>query len=68
VDGHVDPNGTAGGPVIDNDESKARTWTTYPERLEAAGISWRCIKRRTNYDDNALAWSTYRDATRNAAL
>jgi phospholipase C len=33
--GMIDPNGTGGGPVTDNSEA-GYTWTTYPERLQAA--------------------------------
>ncbi|MEV4757810.1 phosphocholine-specific phospholipase C [Micromonospora sp. NPDC049559] len=33
-------DGTGGGPVIDNDE-KGYSWTTYPERLQQAGVSWK---------------------------
>lgn len=29
-----------GGPVLGNDEA-GYSWTTYPERLEAAGVSWK---------------------------
>jgi phospholipase C len=32
--------GTGGGPVIANDEI-GYSWTTYPERLEQAGVSWK---------------------------
>ncbi|MEU6265491.1 phosphocholine-specific phospholipase C [Saccharopolyspora shandongensis] len=50
--GNTDPNryymwtgwtgndGKGGGPVLYNDEL-GYDWTTYPERLEAAGISWK---------------------------
>jgi phospholipase C len=52
--------------VIDNTEPPAGfTWTTYPERLQAAGVSWRIYQEPDNYDDNALAWfrpSSSRDA------
>ena len=34
----------------------AYTWTTYPERLQAAGVSWQVYQEEDNYDDNALAW------------
>ncbi len=55
--GTIDPAGTGGGPVVDNTEPPAGfTWTTYPERLQAAGISWRVYQTLDNYDDNALAW------------
>ena len=55
--GMIDPAGTGGGPVIDNSEPvPGFTWTTYPERLQAAGVSWKVYQQSDNYDDNALAW------------
>jgi phospholipase C len=57
--GMLDPNGTGGGPTIDNSpafNNVTLSWTTYPERLEAAGISWQVYQEEDNYDDNALAW------------
>ena len=60
--GMIDPNGTGGGPVIDNSEP-GFTWTTYPERLQAAGVSWKVYQQPDNFDDNALAWfNQYRNA------
>jgi phosphocholine-specific phospholipase C len=56
--------GTSGGtvrdlPVFDNTEiSGGYEWTTYAERLEAAGISWKTYQALDNFDDNALAWFT----------
>jgi phospholipase C len=40
--GTIDPHGTAGGPAWFNpdDYNPVYNWTTYPERLQAAGISW----------------------------
>jgi phospholipase C len=38
--GMIDPAGTHGGPVIRNKDNNFR-WTTYAERLEAAGVSWK---------------------------
>jgi len=40
--GTIDPDGTHGGPATANpdDYLPVFTWTTYPERLQAAGISW----------------------------
>ena len=38
--GWVGNDGTAGGPVINNAEA-GYDWSTYPERLERAGISWK---------------------------
>lgn len=43
--------------VIDNSvPSGGFTWTTYAERLQAAGITWKVYQEPNNYDDNALAW------------
>nr|WP_262413951.1 alkaline phosphatase family protein [Streptomyces acidipaludis] len=40
--GTIDPDGLAGGPALDNGAAKnTYSWTTYPERLEAAGVSWK---------------------------
>ncbi|GGY22224.1 phosphocholine-specific phospholipase C [Paludibacterium paludis] len=58
MSGTVDAAGRAGGPVTDNSE-KGYAWTTYPERLQAAGVSWKVYQvAGDNYDDNALAWFT----------
>ena len=38
--GWVGNDGSGGGPVIDNAEA-GYGWSTYPERLSAAGISWK---------------------------
>ncbi len=57
--GMIDPSGTGGGPIIDDSPAFNNiilSWTTYPERLEAAGISWKVYQEEDNYDDNALAW------------
>jgi phospholipase C len=41
--GTIDPEGRAGGPAIANPDNykPVYRWTTYPERLQAAGVSWR---------------------------
>jgi phospholipase C len=57
--GMIDPNGTGGGPVTDDSpafNNAYLSWTTYPERLEASGVSWQVYQEEDNYDDNALAW------------
>ena len=60
--GMIDPRGTGGGPAIDNSEP-GYAWKTYPERLQAARVSWRVYQQIDNYDDNALAWfNQYRNA------
>ena len=38
--GWVGNDGKGGGPVVDNSEA-GNTWSTFPEVLEAAGISWK---------------------------
>ncbi|GAA1006907.1 phospholipase C, phosphocholine-specific [Acrocarpospora pleiomorpha] len=38
--GHTGNDGAGGGPVLRNDQF-GYGWTTYPERLEQAGVSWR---------------------------
>ncbi|MFC9890146.1 phosphocholine-specific phospholipase C [Streptomyces pilosus] len=32
------------------------TWTTYPERLEAAGVSWQIYQEWDNFTDNAVEY------------
>ena len=67
--GMIDPAGKNGGPVIDNSETPPYTWTTYPERLQAAGISWRNYQQADNYDDNPLAWfRQYQEAPHSSPL
>src|SRR5215469_4595207 len=40
--GMIDPDGTGGGPILDDTiPTNGLSWTTYPERLQAAGVSWR---------------------------
>jgi len=62
--GTIDAAGSAGGPVIDNSKT-GFGWTTYPERLQSAGVSWKVYQNADdNYDDNALAWfRQYQDAS-----
>ena len=56
ISGTIDPDGKNGGPVVDNSETPPYTWTTYPERLQKAGITWKVYQSPDNYDDNPLAW------------
>jgi phospholipase C len=49
----IDPQGAGGGPVTSNLNGPF-TWTTYPERLQAAGVSWRVYHEADDYDDNPL--------------
>ncbi len=57
ITGTIDPDGRQGGPAISNRAPKSGfTWTTYPERLEKAGISWQVYQQKDNYDCNVLEY------------
>jgi phospholipase C len=50
--GTVDPEGKAGGPFLNNrsqSQEALMRWTTYAERLEAAGISWRVYQQEDHW-------------------
>lgn len=59
--GTVDGAGVGGGPVLDNVDWVDRAfypkvpdpfnWTTYPERLEAAGVSWQVYQQGLSPSD-----------------
>jgi phospholipase C len=48
-------DGKGGGPVIANDEL-GYSWQTYPERLQAAGVSWKIYQDIGHGLDAAHAW------------
>jgi len=53
--GMIDPDKTGGGPIIDNKvPTDGYEWTTYPERLEKAGISWKVYMQQDRYGCNML--------------
>lgn len=70
--GSIDPQGTGGGPFIDNDVwiytkgVKPFVWTTYAERLQQAGVTWHVYQEGLdevdddpmtgNFHCNALAY------------
>jgi phospholipase C len=76
--GTNDGLGTRGGPSISNSHDTLPekqpiakdpyTWTTYPERLEAAGVSWKVYEDMAdNFGDNPLVgFKTFRDSIANA--
>lgn len=75
--GTNDPSGAQGGPSISNSHddfaerggaAESYTWTTYPERLLKAGLSWRIYQDMAdNFTDNPLAgFKAYRDAHKDA--
>ncbi|MFF5251098.1 phosphocholine-specific phospholipase C [Streptomyces leeuwenhoekii] len=61
--GHTGNDGTGGGPVLGNDEL-GYGWTTYPERLERAGISWKVYQDIGDGLDAAGSWGWIDDAYR----
>ena len=71
--GTNDPKGRAGGPAIGNSHDSLPgkggakdpyRWTTYVERLQAAGVSWRVYEDMDdNFSDNPLVgFTAFRDA------
>ncbi len=62
--GTIDPQGANRGPawnnheefLSDNPNAKPFNWTTYPERLTKAGVTWRNYQSYDNYDDDPLIW------------
>ena len=54
-------DGKGGGPVLDNDEA-GYDWTTYPERLEQAGVSWKIYQDIGDGLDAAGSWGWTDDA------
>ncbi|PWI45548.1 alkaline phosphatase family protein [Streptomyces sp. ICBB 8177] len=54
--GTIDPDGRHGGPILSNvAPNGGYTWTTYAERLQAAGVSWKVYQQTDNYGCNMLA-------------
>ncbi len=56
-------DGKGGGPVLDNSEA-GYSWTTYPERLEQAGVSWKIYQDIGDGLDAAGGWGWISDAYR----
>ncbi|WP_333775786.1 phosphocholine-specific phospholipase C [Streptomyces sp. IBSBF 3136] len=56
-------DGKGGGPVLGNDEA-GYSWTTYPERLERAGISWKIYQDVGDGLDANGGWGWINDAYR----
>ena len=54
--GTIDPGGTRGGPITSNSTPNGPyRWTTYAERLQAAGVDWKVYQEQDNYGTNMLA-------------
>ncbi|MFG2226832.1 phosphocholine-specific phospholipase C [Streptomyces sp. NPDC048644] len=61
--GHAGNDGKGGGPVLGNDEA-GYDWTTYPERLEQAGVSWKIYQDTGDGLDEPGGWGWIDDAYR----
>ncbi|MEU9242888.1 phosphocholine-specific phospholipase C [Streptomyces sp. NPDC048385] len=61
--GYTGNDGQGGGPVLGNDEA-GYSWTTYPERLEKAGVSWKVYQDVGDGLDAAGGWGWIQDAYR----
>jgi phospholipase C len=68
--GMVDPNGVAGGPVYSNYvPTQGFSWTTYPENLTQAGVSWKVYQEEDNYGMNVLEYfDQYQNASPTSPL
>jgi phospholipase C len=75
--GTNDPSGRRGGPSLTNSHDRfvdvgghpdSYTWTTYCERLLAAGVSWRIYQDQAdNFTDNPTeGFKTFRDSANKA--
>ncbi|MFE2480673.1 phosphocholine-specific phospholipase C [Streptomyces sp. NPDC059389] len=61
--GHTGNDGTGGGPVLGNQEA-GYGWKTYPERLEAAGVSWKVYQDIGDGLNAAGGWGWISDSFR----
>jgi phospholipase C len=59
--GYTGNDGVGGGPVLSNAEL-GYSWTTYPERLEKAGISWKIYQDMGDGLDANGSWGWTSDA------
>jgi phospholipase C len=68
--GTIDPEGLHGGPILKNTAPQdGYTWTTYAERLEQAGISWKVYQQKDNYGCNMLeTFKVFREAAKGSPL
>lgn len=75
--GSNDPRGQHGGPALVNThddlapiDQTGYAWTTYPERLEQAGVSWKQYQDMAdNFEDNPLeGFRQYRSAAPGSPL
>jgi phospholipase C len=62
--GMIDPEATGGGPILRNVAPPGGyTWTTYAERLEKAGVSWKVYQQEDGHGHSMLQnFKAFRDA------
>ena len=66
ISGSIDPEGLNGGPAID--DSTNYTWTTYPEQLTAAGVSWKNYMDATSSLNPLHVFSAFKKADPGSVL
>jgi phospholipase C len=65
--GTIDPNGTAGGPIL-GDENAVKTWKTYAECLTDAGVSWKLYQVPGGMTSATKQFKAYQDAPASSPL
>jgi phospholipase C len=69
MSGTIDPDGRAGGPLLDNSAPHPLRWPTYPEALTRAGVSWKVYQEVDNYACNVLEYfAAFQDAPTRSPL
>src|SRR5665213_2178885 len=68
--GTIDPEGEGGGPMTSNKKvAGGYRWTTYAERLQKAGVSWKVYQQQDNYGCNMLEnFKNFQEADRDSDL
>ncbi len=68
--GTGDPDGVNGGPILSNKAPKGGyTWTTYAERLEQAGVSWKVYQHEDGHSFNMLQnFKVFQEADKGSPL
>ena len=68
--GTIDPDSSGGGPALGNGIPKGGyRWTTYPERLEAAGVSWQNYQQEGPHAYNMLPFfHAFQNASKTSSL
>jgi len=66
---NIDDGNYTADPARDRAAFKGYGWTTYAQRLQKAGVSWKLYQEYDNYGDNALAYfAAFRGLDANSEL